>query len=92
MRIRLSVRTGDTESVSPRKRDEETGQFSQEYPREEFLTAIEELDTPTTVEIADSVGCSYDLAYRRLQDLEEAGIIAKREIGGAFLWERTPEV
>lgn len=75
--------------MSQRDRDEETGQFSQEYSKWEFLAAIEGLDTPTTAQIAEYVGCSYNLAYRRLHDLEKREIVAKDEIGGAFLWERT---
>jgi len=74
--------------VSPRERDEETGKFSQQYERWEFLGAIEELDTPTTAAIADHVGCSYDLAYRRLHGLEEDGFATKDDVGGAFLWRR----
>jgi DNA-binding Lrp family transcriptional regulator len=71
-----------------RKRDEETGQFSQKYERETFLDAITELETPTTAEIADFVGCSYDLAYRRLQKLEEEDTISKIEVGNSFLWNK----
>ena len=72
--------------MTQRERDEETGQFSQQYTNREFLTAIEDLDTPTTAEIASYIGCSYDLAYRRLHDLEEEGLVGKDEIGGSFLW------
>lgn len=89
MRIRLSVGTSERQSVSPRERDEETGQFSQEYTRWEFLAAIEGQDTPTTTAIAEYVDCSYDLAYRRLHDLENDGVVTKDEIGGVFLWKRT---
>ncbi len=89
IRIRLSTVTSDTQRVSPRDRDEETGKFSQQYERREFLGAIEELDTPTTAAIAEYVGCSYNLAYRRLNALEENGSTIKNEVGGTFLWRRT---
>jgi DNA-binding MarR family transcriptional regulator len=75
--------------VSPRDRDEETGKFSQQYERWEFLGAIDELNTPTTAEIAEHVGCSYNLAYRRLHGLEADGFVSKNNVGGAFLWRRT---
>lgn len=75
--------------MSPRDRDKETGKFSQQYERREFLGAIDELDTPTTAEIAEHVGCSYNLAYRRLHGLETDGFVSKEDVGGAFLWGRT---
>lgn len=74
--------------MSPRDRDKETGKYSQQYDNWQFLGGIEELDTPTTVAIAEYVGCSYDLAYRRLQELEADGFIEKVDVGGSFLWQR----
>jgi len=74
--------------VSPRDRDEETGKFSQQYEREQFLKAIEKLDTPTTAAVAEHVGCSYDLAYRRLHGLEADGLVTKDDVGGTFLWRQ----
>jgi len=89
IRIRLSTVRIDTQCVSPRDRDEETGKFSQQYEQQSFLEAIENLDNPTTMAIAESVGCSYDLAYRRLNSLEDEELVVKDEIGGTFLWRRT---
>lgn len=70
-------------------RDEDTGQFSEKYPLELFLTAVNELDTATTSKVAEKVSCSYDLAYRRLHDLEKEGDLTKQDIGGSFVWETT---
>jgi CTP-dependent riboflavin kinase len=69
-------------------RDEDTGRFSSEYSRESFLEAIRDLDVATTSKVAENVDCSYDLAYRRLQDLEESGSIYKQEVGNSFVWIR----
>ncbi len=88
VRIRLSTVTDESQTVSPRDRDEETGKFSQQYDQEQFLEAIEELDMPTTAAIAEHVGCSYDLAYRRLYGLEADGFVTKDNIGGTFLWRQ----
>lgn len=74
--------------MSPRRRDEQTGKFTEQYSRTEFLEAITETETATTAAIADYVGCSYDLAYRRLQTLEEEGVVTQIDIGGSFLWEK----
>ena len=50
-------------------RDEE-GKFNQQYSDKEFLSAIGSLSIASTQSVADAVGCSYDLAYRRLHDLK----------------------
>lgn len=68
------------------ERDEETGQFREEYPVQDFLRAVVELDTPTTSNVADLVGCSYDLAYRRLVNLADKGEVLKQEVGNSILW------
>lgn len=66
-------------------RDDE-GQFTEQYPREAFLRAIRELPVASTQNVADEVGCSYDLAYRRLNQLEEEGRVTHEEAGRAFIW------
>jgi len=66
-------------------RDDE-GQFQESYPNEDFISAIESLPVASTQNIADEVGCSYDLAYRRLQSLEEDGEIEHENVGGSFVW------
>lgn len=66
-------------------RDDE-GQFQESYPDEDFISAIESLPVASTQNIADEVGCSYDLAYRRLQSLEEDGEIEHENVGGSFVW------
>jgi len=62
------------------------GQFTEEYEDEAFLSAIESLPVASTQNVADEVGCSYDLAYRRLQSLEEDREIEHGEVGGSFVW------
>lgn len=69
-------------------RDENTGEFSTEYPTESFIQAIDELDAATTAKVAELVGCSYDLAYRRLRELCEDEQLEKEAIGGSFVWYR----
>lgn len=72
--------------MSP-KRDDKTGKFDREYPQKEFLDAITEIETATTSRVAEYVGCSYDLAYRRLNELLDDGKVEKKEIGGSFIWK-----
>lgn len=65
---------------------DDDGKFRQEYSDERFLSAIEELAVTSTQNIADEVGCSYDLAYRRLKSLEEDREVEREEVGGSFIW------
>jgi len=67
-------------------RDEDSGKFTKQYPEEAFLEAVEQLETATTTEIAEEVGCSYDLAYRRLNALVDRGKVLRKEIGPSFVW------
>ena len=71
-----------------RDRDEETGKFSEEYPDEDFLNALDSLELPSTNDVADYVGCSYTLAYHRLTRLAEQGKISKVEVGNSFTWAK----
>jgi len=66
-------------------RDEE-GKYTEEYPDEAFLSAIEAVDVASTQNIADEVGCSYDLAYRRLKALEADGALDSHQVRSAFVW------
>lgn len=70
------------------QRDEESGEFTDQYPRQKFLEAVEELEIATTSRVAEYVDCSYDLAYRRLREFEEEDIVNKNDVGGLFIWSR----
>lgn len=73
--------------MGSRDRDEESGQFTEEYPREEFLGALEELGPAGTTDVSNKVGCDRRTAYLKLQQLEEDGVIQSRKVGNALLWE-----
>lgn len=70
----------------PSDRDKDSGKFTKQYPTEEFLSAVKEIDNATTAEVADFVGCSYDLAYRRLNELSEDEKITEMKVGSTFIW------
>ena len=72
-----------------RERDDESGQYTSQYPREAFLNGISTADPATTQKVAEEVGCSYNLAYRRLQALEESKTVSNQEVGNSLLWSRT---
>jgi GTP-sensing pleiotropic transcriptional regulator CodY len=62
------------------------GRFSEQYPDEAFVEAVRTLDVASTSNVADRVGCSYDLAYRRLGELESAGDVRSESVGRSFVW------
>jgi len=69
------------------ERDDETGQYTDEYPEEDFLNAIREADQMLgTGEIAASVGCAHDTAYKRLQELEDNGVLGSQKVGNTIVW------
>ena len=68
-------------------RDEETGQYTGEFSDADFLNAINaEGDMAGTGEIADHVGCAHDTAYKRLQEMEEQGLVSSKLVGNTLLW------
>jgi len=69
-----------------RERDDFSGRYTEEYPLGTFLKSVERIGRASTTEIANEVGCSYDLAYRRLQELEEAEKVKGEIIGGSYNW------
>lgn len=69
-------------------RDEDSGKFTEQYSREAFVEAVDSIENATTAQVADEIGCSYDLAYRRLNALEESGEVSSTKIGSSFVWSR----
>jgi DNA-binding Lrp family transcriptional regulator len=39
-----------------------------------------------TGEVAESVGCAHDTAYKRLQELEDRGVLASQKVGNTIVW------
>jgi DNA-binding MarR family transcriptional regulator len=72
--------------MGDRNRDEDSGRFSEEYPQDDFIRALEELGASGTTDIAEYVGCDRRTAYLKLQTLEEKGDIESQKIGNALLW------
>lgn len=71
-----------------RSRDSDTGRYSEEYPTEEFVDAIESDGGATgTQDVANAVGCSYETAYGKLRGLADDGVISRRKVGNVNLWE-----
>lgn len=73
--------------MSDRNRDENSGRFSEEYPRGDFLRVLEKLGGAGTTDIAEQVGCDRRTAYLKLQSLEEDGDVKSQKVGNALLWQ-----
>jgi predicted transcriptional regulator len=73
--------------MGDRDRDEESGKFTEEYPREDFLEALAELGQSGTTDISDYLGCDRRTAYLKLKSLENDGKIRSRKVGNSLLWE-----
>ncbi|MGB9932895.1 transcriptional regulator [Haloarcula amylolytica] len=65
---------------------DDVGRYTETYPDEDFLSAVESIKVASTQNVADEVGCSYDLAYHRLKELAREGHISSREVRNAFIW------
>lgn len=65
---------------------DDSGKYSETYPDSAFIDAVNELPVASTQLVADEVGCSYDLAYRRLGDLFEEGEVDREEVGNSFVY------
>jgi len=80
--IRKGMKTG----LMP-DRDEKTGKYTGKYSNEDFLDGIRSKSGMAgTGEIADEVGCAHDTAYKRLQEMEEQGLVSSRKVGNTLLW------
>ena len=73
--------------MDDRDRDEKSGKFTEEYPRQDFLEALAELGPSGTTDISDYVGCDRRTAYLKLKSIEEDGEIRSKKVGNSLLWE-----
>jgi DeoR/GlpR family transcriptional regulator of sugar metabolism len=66
--------------------DENDGHW-QKYPRDLFIQILKNKDgEATTTEITDEAGCSNETTRRKMSELEDRGVVEKREIGTVFVW------
>ena len=73
--------------MSDRERDEESGKFTEEYPPQEFIQALDELGPSGTTEISDHIGCDRRTAYLKLKSLEEEGEVSSTKVGNSLFWK-----
>jgi CRP-like cAMP-binding protein len=73
--------------MGDRERDEESGKFTEEYPLQEFIEALDELGPSGTTDISDYIGCDRRTAYLKLKSLEEEGEVSSTKVGNSLFWK-----
>ena len=86
MLFAILIQSGDSLLMMARERDDFSGRFTRTFSLSDFVDAVEKVDIASTQHVADEVGCSYDLAYRRLKELEEENKIKVKKIGNTYHW------
>jgi len=82
----ILIESGDSLLTMARERDDFSGRYTRTFSLSDFVDAVEEVEIASTQHVADEVGCSYDLAYRRLKQLEEENRIKVKKIGNTYHW------
>ena len=74
------------------ERDDESGKYTNTYRPEAFVDAVHDADgVAGTQDVADAVGCSYELAYKRLRALADAGDVESQKVANARVWMATED-
>ena len=82
----------DTQSMPGAERDDDSGQYTETYPREDFLDAVgDPSDMTGTQDVADAVGCSYESAYKKLRALADEEVIESKKVANTRVWFTTGE-
>lgn len=68
------------------EQNEDTGRIEQAYSDSAFIEAAQQQSPASTREVAETVGCSPENAYRRLKTLEEADKVSSEMAGNSLIW------
>jgi CTP-dependent riboflavin kinase len=70
----------------PEEDRDSSGKYNEIYPNFAFISAVHNIPVASTQNVADEVGCSYDLAYRRLNSLYDSNKIEREKVGSSFVY------
>lgn len=73
-------------TVTERPRDDHGRLQGNAYHDQDFLDAVRAAGLPTTVDVAEAVGCERTTAYQRLTALEDDGQLESRKVGRTLVW------
>ena len=81
----------ETETMPYDERDDETGQFAADVTDDELLEAVENVDHPTTSNIAEGVGLKHRSVYDRLEKLEGEEEVEREKVNPRLVFWRRVE-
>ena len=72
--------------------EREGGRYTSEYSDADFLEALEKIEerneVADTVTVAEQIECHRDTARRRLNRMNDEGLVERVEVGNSRLWKR----
>lgn len=74
--------------VVPKRRNEETGEFSEVYDNSRICEVLKGTRLSTS-EVADKLGCHRTTAHTKLTEMEEDGLATSTQAGNTLIWELT---
>jgi predicted ArsR family transcriptional regulator len=69
----------------PRRRDPESGQYTDVYSEEEVLEVLRETRLGTS-EVAEELGCHRTTAHSLLTDMQDEGLVESERVGNTLVW------
>ena len=69
----------------PRRRDPESGQYTDVYSEEEVLEVLRETRLGTS-EVAEELGCHRTTAHSLLIDMQKEGLVESEQVGNTLVW------
>lgn len=72
--------------MAPRRRDENSGKYTEMYSESDIVEALSETRLSTT-EVAEELDCHRTTAHDRLRELESEGIVTAKQVGNTLMWE-----
>jgi DNA-binding IclR family transcriptional regulator len=69
----------------PRRRDPESGQYSEVYSEQEVVDVLED-ERLGTSEVAEKLGCHRTTAHELLTEMEVGGLVESKRVGNTLMW------
>lgn len=69
----------------PRRRDPDSGQYTDVYSEEEVLELLRGTRLGTS-EVAEELGCHRTTAHSLLIDMEDEGLVESERVGNTLVW------
>ena len=75
------------QSMTSEGPDDGSNDYTNSYLTRDFVKALRALGgSAATKELSEEVGCHRETARRRMIEMEEKGMVTRRDVGDAALW------